>query len=149
MDVSLADFFSPADDRAVQLVRSGRGVRYDQADGGPVMEALVGGFNRPKMEPLLVTIGDPDGYRPRFYSHPGRELILVLEGEMEYRYAGEKYELFQGDSLYFDAEHEHGPLPRPGQRVKYLSVLCLFPPLAILYLLPGQQATTSDLGVFP
>jgi len=126
MGVSLGDFFSPADDRAVRLVRAGHGPRYDpeEAARGPVLEALAGGFARPRMEPLLVTIEAADGYQPRFYSHPGQELILVLEGEMKYRYGDEEYELFQGDSLYFNAEHEHGPLPRRGQRVKYLSVLC-------------------------
>lgn len=126
LEVSLGDFFSPADDRAVQLVRAGQGVRYNPEDAGAgsVMEALVGGFTRPKMEPLVVTINDPVHYQPRFYSHPGQELILVLEGEMEYRYAEETYHLFQGDSLYFNAEHKHGPLPRSGRCVRYLSVLC-------------------------
>ncbi|HUW64220.1 MAG TPA: XRE family transcriptional regulator [Spirochaetia bacterium] len=126
LEVSLADFFSPGDERAIQLVRAGRGVRYNPEGAGeaPVTEALVSGFARPKMEPLVVTIDGTDSYQARFYSHPGQELILVLEGKMDYRYAAEEYHLFQGDSLYFNAEHEHGPLPLCGKRVKYLSVLC-------------------------
>ena len=126
LDVSLSDLFSPADVHQIKIVRKEQRLKYNPESypGGQAVETLVNGFHRQKMEPLLVSIDDPDNYQTKFYNHPGQEFIFVLAGTMKYLYGDEEYLVSAGDSLYFMAENLHGPSPIPGQKVKYLSILC-------------------------
>jgi transcriptional regulator with XRE-family HTH domain len=125
LNVSLGDFFSPADAQSVKIVRRADRVDYKAGDlgSGHSIQSLVSGFRRQRMEPLIITIDDPDNYQLRLYSHPGQEFILVIEGSMGYRYDNQEFVLGEGDCLYFDAQNSHGPLPFKRQRVVYLSVL--------------------------
>jgi len=125
LDVSLGDFFSAADMQFIKIVRSNERKIYhpENLPDGQMIETLISGFQKQKMEPIIVTIDDPENYEIKFYNHPGQEFILILEGSMRYHYNNEDFILYEGDSLYFDAENMHGPLPVSGQRVKYLSVL--------------------------
>lgn len=125
LNVSLGDFFSSADAESIKLVRRAERVGY-KAEGmgkGHSIHSLASGFRRQRMEPLLISIDDPDTFQLRLYSHPGQEFILVLEGSMGYRYDNQEFMLGEGDCLYFDAQNSHGPLPVKGQKVVYLSVL--------------------------
>ena len=36
-------------------------------------------------------------------NHPGEELVIVLEGQMEFDVDGERHELGEGDSIHFRA----------------------------------------------
>lgn len=54
-------------------------------------------------------------------SHPGEELVYMLEGEMEYTVGAATYRLRPGDSLYFDAEEDHDLVPLTPS-VRYLAV---------------------------
>ena len=56
------------------------------------------------------------------YQHPGTEFLYMLEGQMDYGYAGASYELNPGDSLQFDGEVAHGPLRLGRLPVVFLSV---------------------------
>lgn len=125
LNVSLGDFFSPADMESIKLVRRGERVSYkpENLSSGHCIETLMSGFRRQIMEPLIITIDEPDKYQIKLYNHPGQEFILILEGSMGYRYDNLEYILNEGDCLYFDAGNSHGPLPVKGQKVKYLSVL--------------------------
>jgi quercetin dioxygenase-like cupin family protein len=74
-----------------------------------------------RMEPMLVTLTSESEVFP-LYQHPGTEFLYMLEGEMEYGYAGASYGLSPGDSLQFDAEVAHGPLRLHRLPVRFLSV---------------------------
>lgn len=125
LDVSLGDFFSSADSESIKIVRRGERVDYKAEDlsSGHNIQSLVSGFRRQRMEPLIITIDDPQNYQLKLYSHPGQEFILVIEGSMRYRYDNQEFVLNEGDCLYFDAQNCHGPLPIKGHKVIYLSVL--------------------------
>jgi len=125
LNVSMGDFFSPADLQQIKIVRSEERLLYypENLPKGQKIENLISGFQRQKMEPIIMTIEDADSYEIKFYNHPGQEFIFVLEGSMGYHYRDEELILNEGDCLYFDAENLHGPLPIRGQRVEYLSVL--------------------------
>lgn len=45
---------------------------------------------------------------PVLFTHPGEELLFVLEGKMEFTYGNDKYVMEAGDCVYFDAEVPHG-----------------------------------------
>lgn len=126
LDVSLGDLFGPGDITPLKIVRSQERKTYSPEGypQGQVIETLISGFQKQKMEPLIISIEDLDGYETKFYNHPGQEFIFIMEGSMGYRYDNEVYLLSKGDSLYFDSGILHGPLPLKGQRVRYLSVLC-------------------------
>jgi transcriptional regulator with XRE-family HTH domain len=84
---------------------------------------LLGSMRGPakRMEPMLVTLTSESEVFP-LYQHPGTEFIYMLEGEMDYGYAGVSYQLTPGDSLQFDGEVAHGPLRLGRLPVVFLSV---------------------------
>ena len=125
MGVSLGDLFSPADAQQIKIVRKDQRTVYKQENmqEDQKVEALVSGFSRQKIEPLVITIENPESYKTVLYNHPGQEFIYVLEGSMNYIYGDRSYLVSEGDTLYFNSENDHGPAPLPGCRVKYLSVL--------------------------
>lgn len=126
LDVSLGDLFSPSDAHQIKIVRKEQRLKYspENLPDGQVIETLVSGYYQQKIEPLMITIEDPDNYKTKLYNHPGQEFIFVLAGTMNYLYGEEEYLVSEGDSLYFNAENPHGPSPIPGRKVKYLSILC-------------------------
>lgn len=126
LDVSLGDFFSMADAEPIKIVRKGERQHYHPEDfpEGQMIETLISGFQKQKMEPIIITIDDPARYKAKHYNHPGQEFILVLEGSMGYFYDNQEFTLAEGDAMYFDAGSLHGPRPTKGKKVKYLSVMC-------------------------
>jgi transcriptional regulator with XRE-family HTH domain len=53
-------------------------------------------------------------------SHPGEELVLVVEGEMAFTIDDERYELAEGDSIHFRTVRPHSwanPTDRPARAV--------------------------------
>ncbi|SFG39322.1 transcriptional regulator, XRE family with cupin sensor [Desulfotomaculum arcticum] len=126
LDVSLGDLFSPSDALQIKIVRKEQRLKYspENLPNGQVIETLVSGYPRQKIEPLMISIEDPDNYKTKLYNHPGQEFIYILAGAMKYLYGDEEYLVSEGDSIYFNAENTHGPSPLSGQKVKYLALLC-------------------------
>lgn len=125
MNVSMGEFFSEIEVKPIIIVRAqDRAVYYPEgALQGQLIETPISGFQQQKMQPIIISIEDPDNYKRRFYNHPGQEFIMILQGTMGYRFDEEEITLSAGDCIYFNSEHQHGPLPIKGQKVKYLSVL--------------------------
>jgi transcriptional regulator with XRE-family HTH domain len=110
-----------------------RDALYTKAGGGPELGRpgtksghryqLLGSMRGPakRMEPMLVTLSSESEVFP-LYQHPGTEFLYMLEGEMEYGYAGASYRLSPGDSLQFDGEVAHGPVSLTRLPVRFLSV---------------------------
>jgi transcriptional regulator with XRE-family HTH domain len=110
-----------------------RDALYTRAGGGPELGRpgtksghryqLLGSMRGPakRMEPMLVTLSSESEVFP-LYQHPGTEFLYMLEGEMEYGYAGASYQMSPGDSLQFDGEVAHGPLRLVRLPVRFLSV---------------------------
>ena len=110
-----------------------RDALYTKAGGGPELGRpgtksghryqLLGSMRGPakRMEPMLVTLSSQSEVFP-LYQHPGTEFLHMLEGEMEYGYAGASYQMSPGDSLQFDGEVAHGPLRLVRLPVRFLSV---------------------------
>lgn len=58
------------------------------------------------MEPFLIDIR-PITQDKSFSSHEGEEFLYVLEGTVIVHYGKERYELHQGDSIYYDSIVDH------------------------------------------
>jgi len=75
------------------------------------------------VEPYLITLTTASDVFPTF-QHDGLELIYMLEGEIVYRHGDETYHLRPGDSLFFDADAQHGPEAYVALPARFLSVIC-------------------------
>jgi len=109
--VSLSEFFMPEGERkAISVLRASElrpvnrtgtelGYRYEIGDlskANPRAEVFF--LTLPVLKPNQV---------PMRYSHSGEEILLVLEGQMIFDYAGVELVLNAGDCIQFDAENEH------------------------------------------
>ena len=125
MNVSMSEFFAEVETKPIIIVRAQERAVYcpENTPLGQLIESPISGFQQQKMQPIIISVEDTGNYETRFYNHPGQEFIMVLEGSMGYRYDEDELVLSEGDCIYFNAEHLHGPLPIKGKQVKYLSVL--------------------------
>jgi transcriptional regulator with XRE-family HTH domain len=65
-----------------------------------------------------VDAGADSGPQPM--THPGEELVILLEGSMRFVVGGEPYELVEGDSLHFRTTLPHSwanPADRPARAI--------------------------------
>ncbi len=113
MDVSMGDFFSTGNEAPIMIVRHAERMQYNPENSPPgsAIEALISGFHKQHMEPMIISIDDAEHYDAKFYNHPGQEFILVLQGTMAYHYDNQEYTINAGDCLYFNADLPHGPCP--------------------------------------
>lgn len=114
-DASGGTVFEPAGQTAE--VPTAKGHRFR-----PVATARAG----KRMQPCLFT-AERDGIKPGPLNHEGEQFVLMLEGEMLYRVGLAEYRLRPGDTLYFDARHEHD-FTVVSERVRWLAVSSADPP---------------------
>lgn len=74
------------------------------------------------VEPYLITLTEQSDVFPTF-QHDGIELLFMLEGEVTYRHGDQLFDLRPGDSLFFDADAQHGPEVLVKLPARYLSVI--------------------------
>ena len=74
------------------------------------------------VEPYMITLTTESDVFPTF-QHDGIELLYMLEGEVEYRHGDQLFHLKPGDSLFFDADAQHGPEVLVKLPARYLSVI--------------------------
>lgn len=74
------------------------------------------------VEPYMITLTTESDTFPAF-QHDGIELLYMLEGEVEYRHGDQLFHLKPGDSLFFDADAQHGPEVLVKLPARYLSVI--------------------------
>lgn len=126
-DVKMADFFTENEEPCrFELVRGGeQSVRRKMMPENDMKQAVELFSNHPyakKLTPVLIEISggvrDDGGH-----SHAGEEFILVMEGRLAIRYGSHTIELDGGDSIYFDADSDHGLFSADGSDVKLLSIV--------------------------
>lgn len=57
------------------------------------------------------------------FKHAGNELLFLLEGKMVYRHGEQTFAMEPGDSLFFDASIEHGPVSVKNTPVRFLTII--------------------------
>lgn len=102
------------------LVRKGKGydiVRRAAYD----YKHLAFTFRNKKAEPFLVTIEPkPEEIEPDKHAHEGQEFNYVLTGAMKLYLGDDVYELFEGDSVYFDSGIRHAMRAMGNESAKFL-----------------------------
>ena len=74
------------------------------------------------VEPYMITLTETSDVFPTF-QHDGIELLYMLEGEVQYRHGDQLFHLRPGDSLFFDADAQHGPEVLVKLPARFLSVI--------------------------
>ena len=121
LGVPITDLFTePKEEQAVVLVQKRH--RSQVQRDGVVMESLAGGLTEQGIEPFLVTLEPTAGAGTEPVAHLGDEFVFCLEGQLEYRIAGQVYNLEAGDSLSFLAQQPHCWCNRSGQPTRFLLV---------------------------
>ena len=75
------------------------------------------------MEPFVIEINPTDENNFLLSAHEGEEFIYVMEGQLEIEYGKEKYQLSEGDSIYYDSIVKHHVHGLPGKSAKILAVV--------------------------
>ena len=75
------------------------------------------------MEPFVIEINPTDENNFQLSSHEGEEFIYVMEGQLEIDYGKEKYQLSEGDSIFYDSIVKHHVHGLPGKSAKILAVV--------------------------
>ncbi len=109
-------FFFQAQEEQHEVIVTRAHERRHVGTTGLRLESLGSGLKDQTIEPFVVTLepGRDSGAGP--IVHSGQELVYCLEGEVEYRVAGQSYLLTAGDALLFEARLDHGwrnPTDRP------------------------------------
>lgn len=106
LGVPIASFFSePVERREILLTRGSDRIRSGSAS--VVLESLGYGLTEQACDPFVVTLRPGASSGCKLMAHTGHELVLCLQGELEYEIAGEVYTLHAGDSLLFHADLPH------------------------------------------
>ncbi len=107
------------------LVRAGERLKLDRGteDFGFCYEMLAHSKPDKKMEPAVLIVENRRKHAVT-YTHPGEELIYVLEGRMEFTYGKKKFLMEAGDAIYFDGDLPHGGRNISDHPLKVLTVIC-------------------------
>lgn len=105
LEVPITDFFTEEASQVTVLVKHDR--RPSSSANGVLLESLGTGLPDQRLEPFMLTLQPGTESTVEPVTHAGEELILCLEGEIEYRIGDEVYWLEAGDSLLFQAMQPH------------------------------------------
>ncbi|ORE96372.1 Putative HTH-type transcriptional regulator [Stappia sp. 22II-S9-Z10] len=128
LGVPLTAFFRRFEEaRAAVFVKAGEGVDVDRRGTRAGHQYnLLGHLGQTSagvtVEPYLITLSETSDVFPAF-QHEGVEFLFMLEGEVVYRHADMLYRMTPGDSLFFDADAQHGPEELVSLPIRYLSII--------------------------
>ena len=109
--VGLSEFFMPEGERkSIVVLRDGqhRAINRSGTEVGYRYEIGEHSKANPQSEVFFLTLPclEP-GVVPPKNRHNGEEVLLMLEGQMMFEYAGIEIVLNEGDCIQFDAQNEH------------------------------------------
>jgi len=126
LNVPVTAFFRKyEEERDVSLVRNGEGLRIERRGTRAGHQYQLLGHTVGKqvfVEPYLISLTEESDVFPLF-QHAGVEFIHLLEGQVTYRHGDKTYDLFPGDSLFFDADAPHGPEVLTSVPIRFLSII--------------------------
>lgn len=129
LGVSIAELVQGADERPrVVVVRSDERQQVDRDQPGSRIAyyALAHKRHSKAMEPFLLEV-PPGLARSERLAHEQDEFMMVLSGELDCEYGGERFRLGEGDCLYAEGGIEHTVNNPHEQAAK---VLCIYAPSA-------------------
>jgi transcriptional regulator with XRE-family HTH domain len=105
----------------------GASIRFSGARAGSgalIFRPLAAGKAARHMEPFVIDVLPESAAEASESSHEGEEFVYVLSGSVEIAYGKERYELAEGDSIYYDSIVPHAVRSKGGARI----VACVYAP---------------------
>jgi transcriptional regulator with XRE-family HTH domain len=129
-DVGLEHFFADRKAKRVfSIVRTDERIRFpdlpDSAIPGYFFEVLAFGATDKSLSAYLAEFPKHEGRMTRHHFHDGAEFVHVLSGTLAINYQSEDYNLYAGDSVYFDASEPHSYNGRSDESARALVVTSL------------------------
>jgi transcriptional regulator with XRE-family HTH domain len=126
LNTKITYFFNGQDENLpIILVRKNERRQFHRAGAhfGYTYEAL--GYKRKEklMEPFILYM-DKKTAKNVTFSHPGEEILFILEGTWEFKHGDQELTLRKGDCIYFDASIPHSGKPVGNKPVKAFMVIC-------------------------
>ncbi len=119
--VKVVDFLGEPDEQSV--VYSPAVGRTQTRTGEALVETLASGLVNQRVEPLVITLEPGAGSGAEKILHRGQELVLGLEGRIDYAVGDRSYAIGPGDALLFEASVPHAWCNPTWQRSRFLLVL--------------------------
>ena len=104
---SVAHFVDEPETPDVMVVRNDERARVYTSKQGLDLRNLSGRYGSFAMAGAEAVVEPQANSGPTPMRHPGEELVIVLEGRMEFTVAGEPRELGPGDSIHFRTVRPH------------------------------------------
>jgi mannose-6-phosphate isomerase-like protein (cupin superfamily) len=109
--VGLEYFFNPEPRPVFEIVRRKDRLRFPESPDAPAVpyyfESLDFAVPNRAISSYFAEFEPATEANSRFHEHPGVEFIYVISGHLELRTSGERYELAEGDAVYFDSTVPH------------------------------------------
>jgi len=126
LNTKITYFFNAQDENLpIILVRKNERRQFHRAGAhfGYTYEAL--GYKRKEklMEPFILYM-DKKTAKNVSFSHPGEEILFILDGTWEFKHGDQTLILRKGDCIYFDASIPHSGKPIGNKPVKAFMVIC-------------------------
>jgi len=125
--VGLSEFFMPEGERkAISILRPHdlRAINRNGSDLGYRYEVGNLSKSNPRADVFFLTLPCLElGQIPPKNRHAGEEILLMLEGQMIFYYAGIELVLNAGDCIQFDAENEHFGYASGGKEARAFVVI--------------------------
>ena len=104
---SVAHFVDEPETPDVMVVRNDERARVYTSKQGLDLRNLSGRYGSFAMAGAEAVVEPQANSGPTPMRHPGEELVIVLEGRMEFTVGGEPHELASGDSIHFRTVRPH------------------------------------------
>lgn len=128
-DIKMSYFFDESEETArYEIVRHNerrvvnRVISRDGTRHGYTYETLSYRKKNKQMEPFLLTVTER-AQEETLYHHEGEEFLLILQGTAEILLEQERFDLEEGDAVYFDSTVKHRLLSKDGGTVQVLAIV--------------------------
>jgi len=126
LNTKITYFFNDRDENLpIILVRKNERRQFHRINArfGYTYEAL--GYKRKEklMEPFILYM-DKRTAKNVSFSHPGEEILFIMDGTWEFKHGDQTLVLRKGDCIYFDASVPHSGKPIGSKPVKAFMVIC-------------------------
>jgi len=126
LNTKITYFFNDRDENLpIIVVRRNERRQFHRINArfGYTYEAL--GYKRKEklMEPFILYM-DKRTAKNVSFSHPGEEILFIMDGTWEFKHGDQTLVLRKGDCIYFDASVPHSGKPIGSKPVKAFMVIC-------------------------
>ena len=127
LGVTISEVFGEGQEKvtaAVVTKAERKPVARDGTVFGYSYETLAHKYPGKHMEPYILTIPG-HSTESAVFQHQGEEMMVMIEGTMQFFHGNDEFIMHPGDCIYFDGGIEHYGLPMHGKDVKVLMVIYL------------------------